>query len=96
MTAENLARPSLLKLEDSDLFYIDANGNFTNREGKILEWHTYASLARKVLEAWMNSEGHRKNMMGDYSNLGCGVSSVVFSNDNAPYIYITQNFGTSL
>jgi uncharacterized protein YkwD len=43
-----------------------------------------------VHEAWMNSLGHRKNIIGDYKRLGVGVA---FSKvDNSPYY--TQNFYT--
>lgn len=38
-------------------------------------------------ESWMNSSGHRKNVLGDYDRLGVGVS---FSKDSVPYY--TQNF----
>lgn len=38
-------------------------------------------------EAWMNSLGHRKNILGDYENLGVGVSFGGHYN-----IYYTQNF----
>jgi len=40
-------------------------------------------------EGWMNSEGHRKNLLGDFERLGVGVD---FSSDKAPYY--TQNFLT--
>ncbi|MCR8745004.1 CAP domain-containing protein [Romboutsia lituseburensis] len=38
-------------------------------------------------EAWMNSEGHRKNILGDYNNIGVGVA---FGGHYK--IYYTQNF----
>lgn len=38
-------------------------------------------------EAWMNSEGHRKNILGNYNYIGVGVSFGGFYN-----IYYTQNF----
>ncbi len=38
-------------------------------------------------EMLMNSEGHRKNILGDFSHLGTGVS---FSLEDVPYL--TQNF----
>jgi uncharacterized protein YkwD len=42
-----------------------------------------------VHEAWMNSLGHRKNIIGDYQRLGVGVA---FSEADVPYY--TQNFYT--
>lgn len=38
-------------------------------------------------ELLMNSEGHRKNILGDFSHIGTGVS---FSSEDVPYL--TQNF----
>lgn len=38
-------------------------------------------------EAWMNSLGHRKNILGDYDNIGVGVSFGGYYK-----IYYTQNF----
>ena len=38
-------------------------------------------------ELLMNSEGHRKNLLADFTNVGMGVA---FSQDNSPYL--TQNF----
>ena len=40
-------------------------------------------------EAWMNSEGHRKNILGDYDKLGVGT---YFGGDY--FVYYTQNFLT--
>lgn len=38
-------------------------------------------------EAWMNSEGHRKNILGNYNNIGVGVSFGGYYS-----LYYTQNF----
>ena len=38
-------------------------------------------------ELLMNSEGHRKNILGDFTNMGVGVA---FAENNTPYL--TQNF----
>lgn len=40
-----------------------------------------------VHEAWMNSEGHRKNILGNYNNIGVGV---IFGGSYKTYY--TQNF----
>jgi uncharacterized protein YkwD len=42
-----------------------------------------------VHEAWMNSLGHRKNILGDYNRVGVGVA---FNSTGVPYY--TQNFYT--
>ena len=53
---------------------------------------TYAAVARYVVEdLWMNSAGHRKNILSSrYTHLGCGVA---FYYDNGVLMYkATQNF----
>jgi len=51
-------------------------------------WHTEASLANEIVEGWMNSPGHRKNILAtDFEKLGVGVS---IGDDGA--VYATQNF----
>ncbi|MBP2834047.1 CAP domain-containing protein [Aquimarina sp. U1-2] len=43
--------------------------------------------AQSVMEAWLNSEGHRTNIEGNYTHIGIGV----VQNDNGRY-YFTQIF----
>jgi uncharacterized protein YkwD len=52
------------------------------------DWHTEASLANEIVEGWMNSPGHRKNILTpDFEKLGVGVS---IGSDGA--VYAAQNF----
>lgn len=44
-----------------------------------------------VVEAWINSSGHRKNLLGDFKALGVGI----YSQGNASGTYYTQNFYTA-
>ncbi|MHA7965364.1 WG repeat-containing protein [Paenibacillus sp. CAU 1782] len=47
-------------------------------------------------EAWMNSEGHRKNILGSWERLGVGVAfnsgKAMHAMDRAMNMYYTQNF----
>lgn len=53
---------------------------------------TYRSWARKVLEDWMNSRGHRANILEEgYLYLGTGASFTP-SGNNLSLIYATQVF----
>ena len=92
-SAENLARLCIFQLPDDGRYYKNEAGDFLDQKGKRIKFHTYASMARKVVDGWMYSKGHRKNLMDDYNYLGCGVSSVVKSKNGVPEIYFTQNFG---
>ena len=51
-------------------------------------WHSEESLAREIVDGWMNSPGHRENILdSDYDRLGVGIS---ITKDDA--VYATQNF----
>lgn len=43
--------------------------------------------AKEVMDAWMNSEGHRANILGDYDYIGIGVY------ESGGVIYWSQMFG---
>jgi uncharacterized protein YkwD len=61
----------------------DANGTVT-----AYDWNSAETVAQTVVNGWMNSEGHRKNILTDsYFQEGIGVA---FSSDDK--IYITENF----
>jgi len=52
------------------------------------DWNSVDALARRAVEGWMNSPGHRRNILTPYwRNEGIGVA---IGADNR--VYITQNF----
>ena len=65
---------------------------FATYEGKKLPAHSYASLARHVVNLWMNSPGHRKNILDRRVSK---VSTAVAFDPKAQYCgryWLTQNF----
>ncbi|GDX52105.1 hypothetical protein LBMAG27_11520 [Bacteroidota bacterium] len=54
--------------------------------------YTYLEVAKDIVELWMNSEGHRMNILSaDYKELGCGIA---IKKVNSFYrVYATQDFG---
>ena len=51
-------------------------GFFAPGSSKPIPNHTYSSLARSVVEGWMNSPGHRANILNpDLTSLGSGGAS---------------------
>nr|WP_319376719.1 CAP domain-containing protein [uncultured Methanoregula sp.] len=67
-------------------YYTDTN----NANGTVTayDWNSAETVAQTVVNGWMNSEGHRKNILTDtYYQEGIGVA---FSSDDK--IYITENF----
>lgn len=56
--------------------------------GEIVHYDTESELARGIVNQWMNSTGHRENLLADYwQNEGIGI---YVTDDNK--VYATQNF----
>lgn len=65
---------------------------FATHEGKSLPAHSYATLARHVVNLWMNSPGHRKNILDKRVTR---TSTAVAFDPKAKYcgrFWLTQNF----
>lgn len=65
---------------------------FATYEGQSLPAHSYASLARHAVNLWMESPGHRKNILDRRVKR---VSTAVAFDPNAKYcgrFWLTQNF----
>lgn len=77
---------------DNRRFKIKGQCQFATYEGKALPAHSYASLARHSVNLWMNSPGHRKNILDRKVKK---VSTAVAFDPNAQYcgrFWLTQNF----
>ena len=66
--------------------------NTTIRE--VIPPHTYRSFAQSVVKLWMESPGHRQNILNpQFTHMGCGAS-VYFEKSfyGMPYFMAVQNF----
>ena len=92
--AENIAETGVYHLFGDGEAYINESGKLVDANGEPLPVKTYGELAQIVVGKWMDSKGHRKNILGNYSHLGCGVS-VIFNAEKGeiPNLLVTQNFG---
>jgi uncharacterized protein YkwD len=74
------------------------NGGYFSYEirGKPIESHTYLGLAKVVVKQWMESEGHRKNLLNpDYASMGAGASHYNDANFHGiDKFKSTQNFSS--
>lgn len=62
------------------------------RDGPRIPRHSYASLARYLVEGWMASPGHRENILGsDWLRIGHGMAYRA-DPGHCGDLYITQNF----
>lgn len=61
--------------------------------------YTHYEFAQNVVEGWMNSPGHRRNILcPDFQYLGCGCAKYERKSNEYSMIYfkLTQNFGGEL
>ncbi len=93
---ENIALYPTLK-EGS--FVVRASNGYThfyNPDGTEMTPYNYLEYAQEVVKGWMNSPGHRANILNpSYEYLGCGCAAYLEKNTHydVPYFYLTQNFG---
>lgn len=69
---------------------------FYTDDGFRIPDHTYLSLAEQVVNNWMNSPGHRRNILEPrFKRLGCAVAinPKDVNNGSIGLAYCTQNFG---
>jgi uncharacterized protein YkwD len=61
---------------------------FSHGSQNFYDWNSEESLAQEIMDGWMDSPGHRKNILEEnFDKLGVGVS---VGTDGA--VYATQNF----
>lgn len=93
LAAENIAMDKVYRLLGRPIA-VGYNGcNFTYGDTKTpVPIHTYASLAKQVVNRWYQSPGHKKNLLNPkFRRLGSGVGV----DPNGPAcgdFYLTQNF----
>lgn len=97
--AENIAIAFALEYESGrPVFTPVQNGGYFSYtwKGVPLDYRTYLDLADTVVQQWMNSPGHRKNILGiNYNYLGVGAAfyrKKEFYNIGA--FKVTQNFSS--
>lgn len=95
----------------ADMPYLNSNGEtrieirivngqtrfFSEKDGRSFNYYTVDSFSEYVVDAWMNSKGHRKNILDQsVTHLGCGAVIYLKALDverfSMPYLKVTQNF----
>jgi uncharacterized protein YkwD len=97
LVAENIATHFGIKYEaGAPVYPIDRTlGTFSySGEGALIPNHTYLSFAEAIVKQWLDSPGHRRNLLSkDARQLGCGA---YFYRDpdfhNMPNFKAVQNF----
>lgn len=91
--AENIGMVHRYQIDNKRFKIVNSGAcQFTTYQGQPLPAHSYASLARHVVNLWMNSPGHRKNILNRQVTK---MSSAVAFDPNAQYcgrFWLTQKF----
>ena len=93
--AENIATAFGLQYEQDKDVVAKGPGKFSYpNKTNLIPPHTYLSVADFLLKSWMNSEGHKKNILSDDAlQLGCGTWMYLDKSFNQmPTFVATQNF----
>lgn len=91
--SENIGMVHRYQIDNRRFKILNASScQFATQDGKALPAHSYASLARHAVTLWMNSPGHRKNIL---DNRVSRMSTAVAFDPKAQYcgrFWLTQNF----
>lgn len=91
--SENIGMVHRYQIDNRRFKILDSGScKFATYEGKALPAHSYASLARHAVSLWMNSPGHRKNILDKRVKR---VETAVAFDPKAQYcgrFWLTQNF----
>ena len=94
--AENLASVSLFNFPPNVRFQVIDEGRCLFRDPQtrtLYQRQNYAELAQNVVDSWMDSPGHRANLLSPkYSRMGSGIAIDLRNNDYCGQVYATQNF----
>jgi uncharacterized protein YkwD len=99
MGAENIATILPFKVGASVKYtYKKRNGKFEYHtlDGKPLLLETYRTMATKLVANWMNSPGHKKNILNkELTHIGCSliISANIYASSQISLCYGTQDFG---
>lgn len=93
--AENIALTYALDFRDLQAWIRDSRGSRSRQAPPVLEY-TYRALARSVVQQWINSQGHRRNLLGrPYSQIGLGFAAAKDPQGRGK-VYCVQTFCASL
>ncbi len=91
--SENIGMVHRYRIDNRRFRILDsASCRFSTYDGQPLPAHSYASLARHVVQLWMDSPGHRKNILDRKANR---TAVAVAFDPKAKYCgryWVTQNF----
>lgn len=97
--SENVANFFVFNYDSGARYYATNEGETTRfflNDGTLIVPHSYWSFAEALVNAWMNSPGHRENILDpDIETIGAGIAldPGYPLHKDLPMAYCTQNFG---
>lgn len=94
MIAENIAQNFGLQYKAGTSVRFGGPGELKDQAGNVIPAHSPLSLADTLVEQWMNSRGHRANLLSkDALEIGCGVAFYTNAKFNQTKgVYAVQKF----
>jgi len=92
--SENIGNVPRYQFGGSTRIRIKSNSRceFTTTSGKVIAPHSYATLASQIVDMWMNSPGHRKNVLDRHAtSVGHAIDFDARASHCGQY-YLAQNF----
>ena len=90
--AENIGMVHRYRIDGQHFRIVDgASCSFASRSGERLDAHSYASLARHAVGLWMNSSGHRRNIL-DPGVTRVSTAAAFGDGQYCGQFWLTQNF----
>lgn len=89
--AENIALIQTYPVPNGTPVYVRDGGFSLTSDGPVIGPHTYQSAAEAAVQGWLDSPGHRRNLLSpDALELGCGAA--LTSQGDMPMFILVQNF----
>ncbi len=90
--AENIGMVHRYQIDNRHFRILDsASCSFASQQGEALPAHSYASLARHAVTLWMNSDGHRRNIL-DPNVTRVSTAAAFGEGQYCGRFWLTQNF----
>lgn len=95
-SGENINKVFAINYKDGKPYGKEGNHfYYTPSINDTIPFHTYNSLAEKIVNSWIQSPPHKKNMLlKDYTHLGCAtvLEAASLKGKNLPAMLAVQNF----
>lgn len=90
--AENIGMVHRYQIDGQHFRIVDSGScSFASQSGERLPAHSYASLARHAVALWMNSDGHRRNIL-DPGVTRVSTAAAFGEGQYCGQFWLTQNF----